>query len=69
MDNLRWLEDPDLRRPVLIQAFAGWNDASAVATTALRFLIDRWDELGADFQEFLAAHRLSSHMWLVARKR
>ena len=32
-------------------------------------LIERWDELGADFQEFLAAHRLSSHMWLVARKR
>lgn len=43
MDNLHWLEDPDLRRPVLIEAFAGWNDASAVATTALRFLIDRWE--------------------------
>ncbi|MDP3238428.1 MAG: class I SAM-dependent methyltransferase [Myxococcales bacterium] len=31
-------------------------------------LIDRWDELGGAFQDFLAANRLSSHLWLVARK-
>jgi SAM-dependent methyltransferase len=31
-------------------------------------LIERWDELGADFQAFLATHNLSSHMWLVARR-
>ncbi|MDP7020544.1 MAG: hypothetical protein QGG36_32390, partial [Pirellulaceae bacterium] len=28
----------------------------------------RWSELGAAFQQFLAAHQLSSHMWIVARK-
>lgn len=31
-------------------------------------LVDRWAELGEAFQEFLAKHRLSSHLWLVARK-
>ncbi len=29
---------PDLRRPVLVVAFAGWNDAAESATTAARFL-------------------------------
>src|SRR5207245_1466264 len=29
---------------------------------------ERWDELGAPFQEFLRANRFSSHMWLVAKK-
>jgi proteasome assembly chaperone (PAC2) family protein len=31
-----------LRRPVLIMAFAGWNDASEAATTAARFLTHAW---------------------------
>ena len=31
-------------------------------------LIDDWDQLGATFQQFLASHGLSSHMWLVARR-
>ncbi|MBU0508184.1 class I SAM-dependent methyltransferase [bacterium] len=31
-------------------------------------LIERWEELGEAFQDFLAGHRLSSHMWMVARK-
>ncbi len=32
-------------------------------------LVDRWDELGGPFQEFLAQNNLSSHLWLVAQKR
>jgi hypothetical protein len=34
-----------------------------------RVLIDEWDRLGWPFQQFLAANGLSSHMWVVARKR
>lgn len=32
----------DLRRPVLLAAFAGWNDAAESATSAARFLCQRW---------------------------
>lgn len=32
----------DLRRPILLVAFAGWNDAAETATTAARFLLQRW---------------------------
>lgn len=31
-------------------------------------LVERWQELGGPFQRFLAEHRLSSHMCLVARR-
>src|SRR6266545_6138089 len=43
MTHIKILEEPTLRRPVLIMAFAGWNDASEVATTAVRFLVSRWE--------------------------
>jgi 2-polyprenyl-3-methyl-5-hydroxy-6-metoxy-1,4-benzoquinol methylase/Zn ribbon nucleic-acid-binding protein len=33
-----------------------------------RILIDEWDQLGGDFQRFLASSGLSSHMWLVAQR-
>ena len=36
MDALAWeAEPPQLRSPVLVCAFAGWNDAAGSATTAL----------------------------------
>lgn len=31
-------------------------------------LLDRWDELADPFQRFLAEHRLSSHLWVVAQR-
>ena len=31
-------------------------------------LVERWEELGTVFQDFLQDHQLSSHQWLVARK-
>lgn len=33
---------PGLRRPILLAAFAGWNDAAETATSAARFLCQRW---------------------------
>jgi proteasome assembly chaperone (PAC2) family protein len=36
VETLRWEGDPpELRSPVLVAAFAGWNDAASAATTAL----------------------------------
>jgi proteasome assembly chaperone (PAC2) family protein len=42
MEHLRWSEQPELRQPLLLAAFEGWNDAGDAATTALRFLVERW---------------------------
>src|SRR5918996_838432 len=39
MDHLKVHELPgDLRRPILIMAFSGWNDAAESSTTAARYL-------------------------------
>ena len=36
VETLNWVADPpELRSPVLVAAFAGWNDAASAATTAL----------------------------------
>jgi 2-polyprenyl-3-methyl-5-hydroxy-6-metoxy-1,4-benzoquinol methylase/ribosomal protein S27E len=32
-------------------------------------LIDKWDDVGLNFQKFLADNQLSSHMWIVASKK
>jgi proteasome assembly chaperone (PAC2) family protein len=42
MDYVRWQDRPQLRRPVLLAAFEGWNDAADAASTAVRFLRDQW---------------------------
>lgn len=42
MEHLRWSAQPQLQQPVVIAAFEGWNDAGDAASTALRFLADRW---------------------------
>ncbi len=42
MDHLSELFHPELRDPVLLAAFAGWNDAAEVATGTLRFLMRQW---------------------------
>ena len=49
MDHVRWTTRPTLHEPVVIAAFEGWNDAGDAATTAARYLVERWDaELVAD---------------------
>src|SRR5687768_17555145 len=42
MDYVRWQDRPQLRQPVLIAAFEGWNDAADAASTAVRYLRERW---------------------------
>jgi proteasome assembly chaperone (PAC2) family protein len=36
--TVRWIERPELRRPALIAAFQGWNDAGDAASDAVRWL-------------------------------
>jgi predicted ATP-grasp superfamily ATP-dependent carboligase len=43
MDDVIWTERPGLRRPVLVCAFKGWNDAGDAATAALQFIRERFD--------------------------
>jgi len=43
MEHTRWTARPELDRPVVIAAFEGWNDAGDAASTAARYLVDRWD--------------------------
>src|SRR6516162_1482830 len=45
MALVHYLKKPELRNPVVVAAFAGWNDAADAATTAVKFLIDRWKPL------------------------
>lgn len=42
MSDLRILEANQSRRPILVAAWAGWNDAGESATSAVRFLRRRW---------------------------
>ena len=42
MDHLLWSHEPILRRPIIIAAFEGWNDAGDAATTAARYLAKHW---------------------------
>jgi len=42
MDYVHWHDRPKLKRPVLVAAFEGWNDAADAATTAAKFLRDHW---------------------------
>lgn len=43
MEHVRWTTQPEVVEPVLIAAFEGWSDAGDAATTAARYLVDRWD--------------------------
>jgi proteasome assembly chaperone (PAC2) family protein len=44
MSELRIASHPELRRPILVAAWAGWNDAGESATGAIRFMLRRWRE-------------------------
>jgi hypothetical protein len=44
MSDLRVDGHPELQRPILVAAWAGWNDAGESATGAIRFILRRWRE-------------------------
>lgn len=44
MNHIQWIEPlPELRRPRLVIAFAGWNDAGDASTTAAEHLISTFE--------------------------
>jgi predicted ATP-grasp superfamily ATP-dependent carboligase len=43
MDPINWTDKPELRDPVLVAAFKGWNDAGESATAAVGFLVESFD--------------------------
>jgi proteasome assembly chaperone (PAC2) family protein len=44
VDSLTWEGDlPELRDPILVCAFRGWNDAASAASTALETIADAFD--------------------------
>ena len=45
MPLIQYHRQPKLRSPVVVAAFGGWNDAADSATTAVKFLIERWKPL------------------------
>jgi predicted ATP-grasp superfamily ATP-dependent carboligase len=42
LEHVRWRHRPRLEAPVLVAAFAGWNDAGDAATTAVRAINEAW---------------------------
>ena len=45
MESLIWTDKPELRDPVLVAAFKGWNDAGESATAAVGFLVESFDAI------------------------
>ena len=43
MELVRWERRPELRRPLLMVAFEGWNDAGDASSLALEYLAQAWD--------------------------
>lgn len=67
MEHIRWHARPVLTGPVMIAAFEGWNDAGDAASTAGRYLADRWDAtLAADLdpEEFYDFSSTRPHVQL-----
>jgi len=42
MSYIQYQSQPELRDPIVLVALAGWNDAAEAATTAIKFLVDKW---------------------------
>jgi proteasome assembly chaperone (PAC2) family protein len=61
MDFVRWEDRPRLRRPVLVAAFEGWNDAGNAASAAAEHVTEAWHARGfatfdpEEFYDFTSA--------------
>ena len=67
-DGLVWERRPNLRRPLLVAAFSGWNDAGDAATGAADWLIRQRDPLriaGIEPDEHLDYQSHRPHVELV----
>jgi len=67
-DGLVWERRPDLRQPLLVAAFSGWNDAGDAATGAADWLIRQRDPLriaGIEPDEHLDYQSHRPHIDLV----
>ena len=71
MEYVRWLSEPTLKRPVVVAAFTGWNDAGDAASGTIRHLIEVWNavplaeidpEEFTDFATIRPQVRLSSEL-------
>jgi proteasome assembly chaperone (PAC2) family protein len=68
VDPLVWHDSPVLRRPVMVAAFEGWNDAGDAASGALAWLRHRWDAsriAGIEPEEFFDFQVSRPHVSLV----
>jgi ribosomal protein S27E len=57
--------DADIVRNKILNGIYDVSDQFFLKTV----LIERWKEFGSKFQTFLSENNLSSHMWLVAKKK
>jgi proteasome assembly chaperone (PAC2) family protein len=42
MELVHWVDRPELRRPLFVIAFEGWNDAGDAATQAVDYFAEEW---------------------------
>jgi proteasome assembly chaperone (PAC2) family protein len=45
MDVVEWEHRPELRNPVALVAFEGWNDAADAASGAIGFVLDQFEDI------------------------
>jgi proteasome assembly chaperone (PAC2) family protein len=41
--ELLWTHRPQVTQPIVVAAFEGWNDAGEAASSAMSYLVSRWD--------------------------
>lgn len=71
MEHVRWLAEPTLRRPMLIAAFTGWNDAGDAASNSVRHLVEAWGAQALaeiDPEEFTDFATVRPHVRLTAER-